>query len=131
MISTMLRLEVVAGADPLRLERLTEDLRTTISNDKTLRSAGVVAQRPMGSSHAGSKGSAQDVATILLETAPFALPVLSALADVIGRWCARDRRSTVRISHGDRSMEITGDPTPEQRAAIERFLSDEPPAPDA
>jgi hypothetical protein len=116
------QLEVSAGGDPLREERLTRDLHEALIADEALAAAGVsVTPAPPPPPPPGSKGTVETVVTLLLAGAPYAQPAADLLTSAIKEWCSRDRRVAVRLCEGDRSVDITGDPTPEQEALIKEF----------
>ena len=116
------QLEVSAGGDPLREERLTRDLHKALIADEALAAAGVsVTPAPPPPPRPGSKGTVETLVTLLLAGAPYAQPTADILTSAIEKWCARDRRVTVRLRDGDRSVDVVGDPTPEQEALIKKF----------
>jgi hypothetical protein len=117
-----LLLEVSAGGDPLRKERLTRDLQNVLQSDQALAAAGVsVIVAPPPPAPPGAKGTFEAVLTLLAAGAPYAQPAADVLTSAIEKWCSRDRRVTVRLRDGDRSVDVVGDPTPEQEALIKEF----------
>jgi|SRR4051812_26957716 hypothetical protein len=117
-----LLLEVLAGGDPLREERLTRDLQDVLQSDQALAAARVsIVAAPPPPAHPDAKGTFEAVLTLLAAGAPYAQPAADILTSAIERWCSRDRRVTVRLRDGDRSVDVVGEPTPEQEALIKEF----------
>jgi hypothetical protein len=122
MGASELLLEVSAGGDPLREERLTRDLHNVLQSDQALVAAGVsVVVAPAPPAPPGVKGSFEAVLTLMAAGAPYAQPAADVLRSAIEKWCSRDRRVTVRLRDGERSVDVVGDPTPEQEALIKEF----------
>lgn len=119
---SVLHVEILSGRDPLRREQLTRALHTALSGDHRLRDVRI---EPLsaGPPSEGAKGSIEAAVALLIAGAPYARPTADALIGAIQSWCDRDRRTTVRITDGDRSVDVVGDPTPEQRALVEQFFS--------
>ena len=115
-----LRVQVLAGSDPLRIERLTDDLLSTLAASDITRAGLTIS--PVGrTTEPGSKGNLEAVVALLVAGAPYAQPAAEVLTAAIQGWCARDRRVTVLITEGDRRVEIVGDPTPAQRELVDDF----------
>ncbi|MDQ2882066.1 MAG: hypothetical protein M3Y48_12805 [Actinomycetota bacterium] len=112
------RLEVLAGGDALRRERLTRLLRDDLAHidglDLKLAPASAAAQ--------GSKGAVESTVAILVAAAPFGRPTADLLKAVITGWLQRDRRTVLRATVGDRTVELTGDLTPDQLRALDALL---------
>lgn len=116
--STLL-LEVSAGGDVLRQERLTRDLRDELT---ALDGIDVAFGVPDGSSGEGRKGTLETTVALIATIATLRGPTAQVLVTAIREWCARDSRRVVRLTDGDRSLEVTGDPTEAQQHVIEEFL---------
>lgn len=113
------RLEVLAGGDALRRERLTRSLRDDLAHidglDLTLAPASAAAQQ-------GSKGAVESTVAILVAAAPLVRPTADLLKAAITGWLQRDRRTVLRATVGDSVVELTGDPTPDQRRVLDALL---------
>lgn len=132
MTHATVRLAVLAGDDPRRIEQLTADLETALKSDRRLHETGVTITHPSVRQRPHGKGVVQDAVAVLQASAPIAGPALGALATAVVTWCARDRRATVRVTEGERSIEISGDPSGAQQAVLDRFLgADRPSSSDA
>jgi hypothetical protein len=119
------QLEVVDRGDRLRRERLTRELHEHLEAEGELTAAGLrVTTAPPLPAPPGSKGTLDNVIMLLVAGAPYAQPAADALTAAIEGWCKRDRRVAVRIRDGDRSVEIVGDPTDQQRQLVSQFWSD-------
>ncbi len=118
-LASVLQLEVGAGDDVLRQERLTRDLR-----DELVTQAGidVAFGTPADPSGEGRKGTVETVLTLIATITALGRPAAQVLVTAIQEWCVRDSRRVVHLKDGDRSLEITGDPTEAQQRAIEEFL---------
>jgi hypothetical protein len=66
-----------------------------------------------------------DTVTVLVAGAPYARPAADALIAAIQSWCARDRRTSVTVRDGERSVQIVGSPTRRQAELLEQFWRDE------
>lgn len=112
------RLEVLAGGDALRRERLTRSLRDDLAHidglDFKLAPASTAAR--------WSKGAVESTVAILVAAAPFGRPTADLLKATITGWLQRDRRTVLRVTVGDATMELTGDPTPDQQRALDALL---------
>lgn len=115
-----LRVQVLAGSDPLRIERLTDDLLNALVGSDITR-AGITISPVGRTTGPGGKGTLETVVALLVAGAPYAQPAAEVLTAAIQGWCARDRRVRVLISEGDRQVEIVGDPTPAQRELVDDF----------
>lgn len=112
------RFEVRSGEDPLRQERLTRALSTELNAVD-----GVEVQFITPTDvRSGSKGTVETAALLLAATAPLARPTAEAVKAVLTGWLARDRRTVVRATVGDRTLEIIGDPSPTQQEALDSLL---------
>ncbi|MFE2380835.1 hypothetical protein [Streptomyces misionensis] len=124
------RLEVLAGGDTLRQERLTRNLQDALQRagaaDTTFLTAEEGAPR-----HDGRKGGVVSEITALGVAAAAARPASRVLIELIKEWCAKDRHRKVEITTGDRSITVTGRPDDTQERIIRAFLghADEPAAP--
>jgi hypothetical protein len=119
-VGATLRVQVLAGSDPLRIEQLTHDLLGTLSNSDVART-GVTISPVTRVAGPGSKGNLEAIVALLVAGAPYAQPAADVLIAAIQGWCARDRRVRVLVSDGDRRAEIVGDPTPTQREIVDDF----------
>lgn len=112
------RLEVLAGGDALRRERLTRSLRDDLAHidglDLKLAPASTAAQ--------GSKGAVESTVAILVTAAPLARPTADLLKATLTGWLQRDRRTVLRATVGDSTVELTGNPTPGQQRALDALL---------
>jgi len=118
----MVRLEVLAGGDPLRQERLTRELYNALATDTVLAGTDIkVSSAPPAAVLPGSKGTVETVIALLVAGAPYAQPAADVLTSAIERWYSRDERVVVRIKDGDRTAEIVGNPTDEQREMLDKF----------
>ncbi|MDN5916648.1 MAG: hypothetical protein L0I76_16350 [Pseudonocardia sp.] len=121
----MLRLGVQAGADPRRVERLTRELHDALTADDDVRAAGItVSPAPPPEAEPGAKGTIETAAALIVLGRYFARPAADALIAAIQSWCARDRRVTVTLTDGDRSIDIVGSPTGAQKDMVEGFWRD-------
>lgn len=116
---SILQLEVVAGSDVLRHERLTRDLCDDLS---TLSGVNVSFEAAAAPSGEGRKGTMATVLTLIATITTMGRPAAQVLIAAIQEWCARDGRRIVRIKDGDRTLEIIGNPTGAQQSAIEEFI---------
>lgn len=117
--ASIFQLEVGAGDDVLRHERLTRDLRDELAMlDGVDVSFGAVA----ASSGEGRKGAVETVLALIVTITALGRPAAHVLVTAIQEWCVRDSRRVVHVKDGDRSLEITGDPTEAQQRAIEEFM---------
>jgi hypothetical protein len=69
----------------------------------------------------GGKGTVTDAIAVLVAGTPYARPAADALTGAVQSWCARDRRTSVTVRDGDRSVEIVGSPTRRQTELLEQF----------
>ena len=88
-----------SGADPERLDQLSRRLL------KDLRELGLDAERPTGRAPAGAK-SGTAVALMGLVVAFAGTPAMTALVNGLFNWLG-PRRGSVKISCGDRSIELS------------------------
>jgi hypothetical protein len=117
-----LQLEVLAGGDPLRQERLIRNLQEHLMADERLSATGVtIVPAPPPPARPGTKGTVETIAMLLVAGAPYAQPVADVLTAALEKWCSRDRRVTVRVREGDRAVEVVGNPTKQQKELLEEF----------
>ena len=122
MGNAMVRLEVLARGDPLRQERLTCELYNVLATDNALAGTDIkVSSAPPAAALPGSKGTVETIIALLVAGVPYAQPAADVLTSAIERWCSRDERVVVRIKDGDRTAEIVGNPTDEQREMLDEF----------
>ncbi|GAA1837132.1 hypothetical protein GCM10009772_13290 [Pseudonocardia alni subsp. carboxydivorans] len=133
-----LTIMVNAGSDPRRRARSAEELLGVLSRDPAFVEAGLSAREPrLPAPPDGAKGAAELVGvagTLAVVGKWYLPPAAEVLKSVLGAWCARDRRISVTVTEGDRSLTFTGSPGPEERALIDRFFehaSEDRPAGDA
>lgn len=112
------RLEVLAGGDALRRERLTRSLRDDLAHIDGLDLKLVPDSAPAP----GSKGAVESTVAILVAAAPLARPTANLLKTAITGWLQRDRRTVLRATVGDSTVELTGDPTPDQQRVLDALL---------
>jgi hypothetical protein len=118
-VASILQLEVRAGSDVLRHERLTRDLWDELAVLDGVDIVFGAAAAPIGE---GRKGTVETVLTLVATITALRRPVAQVLVTAIQEWCVRDSRRVVHVKDGDRSLEITGDPTEAQQRAIEEFM---------
>lgn len=112
-------MEVGAGDDVLRQERLTRDLRDELATLDGIDFAFGTSAVPSGG---GRKGTVETVLMLIATIAALGRPAAQVLVTAIQEWCVRDSRRIVHLKDGNRSLEITGNPTEAQQRAIEEFL---------
>ncbi len=117
--ASVLQIEVGAGDDVLRQERLTRELRDKLA---ALDGIDVAFGASAGPSGEGRKGTVETVLTLIATITALGRPAAQVLVTAIQEWCVRDSRRVVHLKDGDRSLEIKGDPTDAQQRAIEEFL---------
>ncbi|MGA5818818.1 hypothetical protein ACPC54_13290 [Kitasatospora sp. NPDC094028] len=120
------RLEVLAGGDTLRQERLTRDLQDALRRAGAPETAYLTAETAPAND--GRKGGALTEITALGLAAAAARPASRVLIELIKEWCAKDRHRKVEITDGERSLTVTGRPDEAQERIIQAFLdrADEP-----
>ncbi|MEU0519098.1 hypothetical protein [Streptosporangium sp. NPDC006007] len=113
------RLEVLAGGDGLRQERLTRELR-----DELARVNGVTVEFAAAQAvpESGRKGGTAAEMVLWVTVAASARPVSQMLITVIKEWCAVERHRKVSVSEGERSIEISGRPDAAQERLVREFL---------
>ncbi|MGW3473302.1 hypothetical protein ACWDKQ_33700 [Saccharopolyspora sp. NPDC000995] len=116
------RIEVLAGGDPLREERLTRSLRDDLAS---LEGVSVdLAQG--GASTPGSKsGVLTDLALIAVSAGAgmaSSRSLARLLTTAITEWCRKERHRKVRITRGDDTLEITGNPDKGQQRLVQKFM---------
>ncbi|SOB89033.1 hypothetical protein [Streptomyces sp. 1331.2] len=114
------RLEVLAGGDTLRQERLTRDLQDALRRAGTPETAYLTAETTPADD--GRKGGALSEITALGLAAAAARPASRILIELIKEWCAKDRHRKVEITDGERSLTVTGRPDEAQERIIQAFL---------
>jgi hypothetical protein len=112
------RLEVLAGGDALRRERLTRSLRDDLAHIDGLD----LNLAPSSAAAHGSKGAVESTVAILVAAAPFARPTADLLKAAITGWLQRDRRTVLRATVGDTTVELTGNPGPDQQRTLDTLL---------
>ncbi len=117
--TSILWLEVGAGNDVLRHERLTRNLRDELAVLDGVDVALGAAAAPSGE---GRKGTVETALTLIATITVLGRPAAQVLVTAIQAWCIRDSRRVVHVKDGDRSLEITGDPTEAQQRAIKEFI---------
>jgi hypothetical protein len=115
----MWRLEVLAGGDTLRLERLTRAL-----HDACVRTEGVTAgyiadEGPVGAGRKG--GGAGDVA-LWAALGAAARPASQVVITLVREWCGKERHRKVKVTYGRHSVTITGRPDEAQERIVSEFL---------
>lgn len=121
-----LTVTVNAGSDPRRRERAVQDLRVALVDDPAVTRTGIAVTRVPGHpAPDGAKGTVELVGaagTLAVLGQWYAPHVADVLKTAIQEWCARDRRVSVTVHDGDRSVSFTGTPDAEQQAVIDRFF---------
>lgn len=112
------RFEVVAS-DALRRERLLRSLRDELVavDDVEVNLASSPPPQP------GGKGAIESTAAILVAAAPLAQPTAEVLKATITGWLQRDRRTVLRATVGDRTVELTGEPSAAQQRLLDTLLA--------
>ncbi|MFH8338984.1 hypothetical protein [Streptomyces sp. AM6-12] len=125
------RLEVLAGGDTLRQERLTRDLHDALQRAGAAEPTFLTAEEG-APTHDDRKGGVVSEITALGVAAAAVRPASRVLIELIKEWCAKDRHRKVEITEGDRSITVTGRPDDAQERIIRAFLdhADEPAAPE-
>lgn len=115
----MLRLEVLAGGDALRQERLTRSLR-----DDLVALDGVTVEfaDAQASLADGCKGGWTADVLLWTSIAASARPASQLLITAIKEWCAKERHRTVKVTDGDRSIELSGRPDEASERLVREFL---------
>ncbi|WP_075300985.1 MULTISPECIES: hypothetical protein [unclassified Pseudonocardia] len=126
-----LTVTVHVGSDPRRRERSAQDLRAALVDDPTIAGAGItVTRRSRQLAPDGTKSAIELVAaagTLAVIGRWYVPHVADVLTTAIQAWCAQDRRMSVTLHDGDRSLTYTGKPDAAQRAVIERFFEGKSP----
>lgn len=113
------RLEVSAGGDVLRQERLTRDLRDELTALEGIDIAFGAPDDPGGEDH---KGTLETAVALIVTITTLRGPITQLLVTAIREWCARDGRRVVHLTDGDRSLEVVGNPTEAQQHVIGEFV---------
>ncbi len=116
------RIEVLAGGDPLREERLTRSLRDDLAG---LEGVAVHFARGGASAPGSKSGALTDLALIAVSAGAglaSSKPLAGVLTTAITEWCRRERHRKVRITRGEDAMEITGNPDKGQQQLAQEFL---------
>ena len=101
-----LQLEVLAGGDPLRAERLTRDLQEVLHSNQALAAAGIsIITAPPAPPRSGAKGTFETVLTLLAAAAPYAQPAADVLTSAIRQWCSGTDES--RFGFGTETVALT------------------------
>jgi hypothetical protein len=113
------RLEVLAGGDTLRQERLTRVLQ-----DEFLKTDGVTAgfaddTVPVDGGRKG--GAAGDVA-LWAAVGAAARPASQVVISLVKEWCGKERYRKVEVTYGGNSVTITGRPDEVQERMVREFL---------
>jgi hypothetical protein len=110
------QVEVLAGSNTLRAERLTRDLRDRLAGVADVQ-VDLIAHEDTTSGHKGGFGDLGMWVALAGPTAP-------VLITAIKEWCGRDRHRKVELTRDGTSVTatITGDPTEAQERVIQRFL---------
>lgn len=113
------RLEILAGDDILRQERLTHGLR-----DELVRVDGLAVGFVDAGADAegGRKGSAAGDVALWVTAAAAVRPASQVLIAVIKEWCARDRHRRVELTCKGATLTLAGRPDKAQERMIARFL---------
>ncbi len=115
------RIEVLAGGDPLRKERMTRDLRDALAELEGVQVEFAKADAIVP----GSKsGALNDLALVVSSGAAAVMSrsFAEVLKTAIAEWCRKERRRKVRITRGDSEVEITGKPDARQEEIIREFV---------
>ncbi|MGW6505104.1 hypothetical protein [Nonomuraea angiospora] len=114
-------IEVLAGGDRLRQERLTRSLHHAL-----LEVDGISVNYPDSeeSSADARKGGAATHVILGVTLLGAARPALQLLITAIKEWSAVERNRKVRLTEGEWSVEITGRPDEAQERLVQRFLQD-------
>ncbi len=123
------QLEVLAGGDALRQERLTQGLLEALKDADGITAGYVDVEAPGGDGRKG--GGTTDMALWVAGIAGVAGPASKVLVAVVKEWCARDRHHKVKLTSGDDSVTITGRPDEAQERIIREFLGRVGPARDS
>jgi hypothetical protein len=113
------RIEVLAGGDTLRQERLTRDLHHELQKADGLSIGLVEDGSPIDGGRKG--GLAGDVALWAAVTAA-GRQASQILLPLIREWCARERHRKVELSYGGNSVTITDHPDETQERIVREFL---------
>ena len=108
--------QVLADGDVLRAERLARSLMADIEavDGLEVRFAARVAADP------GTKGPGLSDASLWVSLAASSRVLVAA----IRAWVQRDKHRVVRVTSGDRTIEIPAHPSPAQEQMLEAFLRD-------
>ena len=115
-----IHIRVIAG-DTFRAERLTRDLRRTLSTVEGL-DVGFTGADHTARAEGEKSAGAADLLLSAAVTVPAATAVTRILVAAIHEWCARERNRKVEVT-GDGSVVITGG-VDEQTERIVRVLTD-------
>jgi len=119
MDSAEVRLEVFAGHDPLRAERL---LRSLLDE---LATRGVDAQWAKEPAPVADAKGVAEIAAIAIPAVAAALRS-DTVKTVLVEFIRRDHRPILRASRGSRTVEITGEPTPAMLEALDKVIGSGP-----
>ncbi|MCZ4096676.1 hypothetical protein C8250_012315 [Streptomyces sp. So13.3] len=113
------RLEVLAGGDTLRQERLTRALHDELAKADGAAVGFLEAGPATGDGHKG--GVAGDVA-LWGSIAAAARPASQVLIALVTEWCAKERNRKVEMTYRGNSVTISGRPDEMQEQMIRDFL---------
>ncbi|MDP9849786.1 effector-associated constant component EACC1 [Streptosporangium lutulentum] len=117
-----MRLEVLAGGDTVRQERLTRTLHEKLAETDGIAVEFAVPQAaPAGD---GRKAGITADVILWVTVAASARPASQLLITAIKEWCATERHRKVLVTHGERSIEISGRPDEAQERLVREFLRD-------
>lgn len=112
--------QVLADGDSLRAERLARSLMADLEavDGLEVRFAAPVAADP------GAKGPGLSDASLWVSLAASTQAASRVLVAAIRAWVQRDKHRVVRVTSGDRTIEIPAHPSPAQEQMLEAFLRD-------
>ena len=114
-------IEVLAGGDTLRQERLTRALHDVLVNVDGL-TAGFVDSAPAAGGDGRKGGTAGDVA-LWAAVGAAARPASQVLITVIREWCEKERQRKVELTYrGTNSITIPARPDEAQIQLIREFM---------
>jgi hypothetical protein len=113
------RLQVLAGGDTLRQERLTRDLHDELQKAGRLNVGFVEGDATVGGGR--KSGLAGDVALWAAVTAA-GRHASQILMTLISEWCAKERHRKVELTYEGNAVTITGHPDAAQERIVREFL---------
>ncbi len=111
--------EVVTDGDVLRRERLTRSLLAELAGVEGL---DVQFAPSDPATRAGEKGPSVADASLWVFLATSASATSRVLVSAIQAWVQREKHRVVRVTMGERTIEIPSDATPAQERMVEAFL---------